>query len=70
MILGMQFPTDWVRKSEEKGIALSDILYGVAVEDLLTRIEASNFREYLWLTNEQAVGEEAYKKKVKERLTF
>ena len=70
MILGMQFPLDWVQKSEETGIALSDILYGVAVEDLLTRIEASNFKEYLWLTNEQSVGEEAYKKKVKERLVF
>lgn len=70
MILGMQFPLDWVEKSEEKKIALSDILYGVAIEDLLTRIEKSSFRDYLWLTNEQSVGEEAYKKKVKERLTF
>lgn len=70
MILGKQFPTDWVQKSEEKGIALSDILYAVAIEDLFMRIDASDFREYLWLTNEQAVGEEAYKKKVKEPLVF
>ena len=70
MMLGMKFPLDWVEKSKEKGIYLSDILYGVAIEDLFTRIENSNFKEYLWLTNEQAVGEEAYKKKVKERLEF
>ena len=70
MKLGMIFPEKWKQKSEKENISLSDILYGVAVEDLLCRIEASSFKEYLWLTDEQAVGIEAYKKKSKDRIEF
>lgn len=70
MKLGATFPLKWIQKSEQTGIALSDILYGIAMEDFMRRIENSPFAEYLWLTNEQALGEEAYKKKVKERLEF
>jgi len=70
MKLGMTFPQAWVDKSAKDDIQLSDILYGIAIEDLFARIEGSSFHEYLWLTNEQAVGETAYKKKVKERLEF
>ena len=70
MKLGMTFPQEWIDKSEKDHISLSDILYGLAIEDLLVRIQRSAFQEFLWLTNEQAVGEDAYKKKVKERLEF
>ena len=70
MKLGIQFPKEWIEKSEKDDILLSDILYGVAVEDLLRRIEKSNFFEYLWLTDEQAIGLESYKKKSKERMEF
>ena len=47
MKLGMQFPKEWLEKSEKDGILVSDILYGVAVEDLLRRIEKSSFYEFL-----------------------
>ena len=70
MKLGMTFPQEWLDKSEKDNIQVSDILYGIAVEDLLQRIEKSTFREYLWLTNEQSIGLEAYKKKSKERIEF
>ncbi len=70
MKLGMTFPKNWIEKSEKEGIPVSDILYGVAVEDLLGRIEKSSFYEFLWLTDEQAVGIEAYKKKSKDRIEF
>ena len=70
MKLGKTFPQEWLEKSEKDQIQLSDILYGVAVEDLLCRIENSSFGEYLWLTNEQSVGIEAYKKKTKDRMAF
>lgn len=70
MKLGMTFPQKWKDKSTKDDILLSDILYGVAVEDLFSRLEKSSFHDYLWLTNEQAIGEMAYKKKVKERLEF
>lgn len=70
MKLGMTFPQKWKDKSTKDDILLSDILYGVAVEDLFVRLEKSTFHEFLWLTNEQAIGEQAYKKKVKERLDF
>ena len=70
MKLGMTFPEKWIQKSEKDQISISDILYGLAVEDLLLRIERSTFSEYLWLTNEQAVGMEAYKKKSKDRIEF
>lgn len=70
MKLGMTFPQKWKDKSTKDDILLSDILYGVAVEDLFSRLEKSAFHDYLWLTNEQAIGEMAYKKKVKERLEF
>lgn len=70
MKLGMTFPQKWLDKSEKDGIQVSDILYGLAVEDLLCRIEKSSFYEYLWLTNEQAIGLDAYRKKSKERVAF
>ena len=70
MKLGMTFPEKWIQKSEKENISLSDILYGLAVEDLLLRIEKSTFAEFLWLTNEQAIGIEAYKKKSKDRIEF
>ena len=70
MKLGMTFPQSWIEKSTKDGIQVSDILYGLAVEDLMLRIEKSSFREYLWLTNEQIIGEDAYKKKIKDRLEF
>ncbi|MBQ3558454.1 MAG: hypothetical protein IJA07_02940 [Agathobacter sp.] len=70
MKLGMTFPQKWLDKCAKDEIQVSDILYGLAIEDLLRRIERSSFYEYLWLTNEQAVGLEAYKKKSKERLSF
>ena len=70
MKLGVEFPQEWKAKSEEEGIRLPDILYGYAVEDFLLRIEKSSFREWLWITNEAAIGTEAYKKVSKERLEF
>lgn len=70
MKLGMTFPQKWIEKSTKDDISVSDILYGLAVEDLLCRIENSTFFEFLWLTNEQAIGLEAYKKKSKEQLHF
>lgn len=70
MKLGTKFPESWSKKSEKDDILVSDILYGVAIEDLLHRIEKSNFYEFLWLTNEQAVGIESYKKNSKDRIEF
>lgn len=66
----MEFPQKWREKSIKDNILLSDILYGYAVEDVMRRIERSSFKEFLWLTNETAVGEEAYKKTTKESLEF
>ncbi len=70
MKLGMEFPQKWKEKSSKDNIALADILYGYAIENLMLRIEQSSFQEYLWLTNEYILGEEAYKKNAKERLEF
>ena len=70
MKLGMTFPQKWKDKSEKDDILLSDILYGIAVENLLQRLEKSTFHEYLWLANEEAIGEAAYKRKNKARLEF
>ena len=70
MRLGVDFPQEWKLHSEKAGIALSDILYGYIIESLMIRISKSSFYEYLWLTSEDALGEEAYKKKVKDRLSF
>lgn len=66
----MEFPQKWKEKSINDQIPLSDMLYGYAVENIMLRLENSSFKEYLWLVNEQAVSEEAYKKAVKERLEF
>lgn len=70
MKLGMTFPQKWIDKSTTSGISVSDILYGIAVEDLMLRMEKSNFWEFLWLTNEQAIGQDAYKKKTKDRIEY
>lgn len=66
----MEIPQKWKDKSEEENIQIADILYGLAVENLFQQIEKSSFYEYLWLTNEQAIGISAYKKKRKERIEF
>lgn len=70
MRLGVDFPQEWKQQSEKNGIPLSDILYGYAIERLMLRIEKSSFHEFVWLTNEDGLGEQAYKKKVKDRLFF
>lgn len=70
MKLGMEFPQKWKEKSIKDQIPLSDMLYGYAVENIMLRLESSSFKEYLWLANEQAIGEDAYRKTVKERLEF
>jgi len=70
MKLGMEFPAEWKEKSDKENMALSDILYGYAVENLLLRISHSSISEKMWLTNEQSIGEQAYKKKAKESLTY
>jgi len=66
----MEFPAEWKEKSDKENMALSDILYGYAVENLLLRISHSSISEKMWLTNEQSIGEQAYKKKAKESLTY
>jgi len=70
MKLGVEFPQRWKDKSNDTGIALSDILYGYVIENLMFRINKSSFQENLWISNESALGEEAYKKVSKERLEF
>ena len=70
MKLGEEFPQEWRQKAKKDGISLSDILYGQAVEDIMYRISNSSFQEYLWLTNEDALGETSYKRKSKEHLNF
>ena len=68
MKLGMEFPDKWKDKSKENGISLSDILYGCAIEDVMLRIYMSTYKESLWVANEDALGEEAYKKTSKDHL--
>ena len=70
MKLGTQFPHKWKEKSQNEGIALADILYGYAVEDIMQRIAKSSFREYLWIVDEGALGESSYRRKNKKRLEF
>ena len=70
MRLGTQFPQKWKEKSQKEGISLADILYGYAIEDIMERITKSSFREYLWVANEGALGEDAYRRKNKIRLEF
>ena len=67
MKLGTQFPHKWKEKSQNEGIALADILYGYAVEDIMQRIAKSSFREYLWIVDEGALGESSYRRKNKKR---
>lgn len=70
MKLGTEFPQEWKIISIKDEIALADILYGFAVEDIMQRISKSSFKEFLWLTKEDALGIDAYRKKVKPRLEF
>lgn len=70
MKLGMDFPLEWKTLSEQKGIALSDILYGYAVEDLMVRLEKSSFHEDVWIMNEDVLTEEAFRKNIKKSLSF
>lgn len=68
MKLGVEFPDKWKNKSKTDGILLSDILYGCAIEDVMLRIYMSAYKENLWVANEDALGEVAYRKISKEHL--
>lgn len=70
MKLGMDFPQEWKDLSEQSGTAISDILYGYAIEDLMVRLEKSSFCEYLWITSEAVLTEDSYRKNIKDRLSF
>lgn len=70
MKLGMDFPQAWKDRSEKSKMAIADILYGYAIEDLMVRLEQSSFHEYLWLTSDAVLTEAAYRKKVKDRISF
>ena len=70
MKLGTQFPQKWKEKSIRDDILLSDILYGYMLENLMLRIQKSSFREWIWLANEDVLGEEAYKKTTKKQIEF
>lgn len=70
MNLDMEFPQAWKAKSETLGIAISDVLYGYAVESLMLRIEKTSFYKDLWLSNTSALDQDAYGKIAKERLRF
>ena len=70
MKLGTDFPIEWKTLSEQSGIAISDILYGYAVEDLMVRLEKCSFHNSLWLMNEDVLTEEAFRKNIKKSLSF
>lgn len=70
MRVGIEFSEEWKCKSQETGIPLPDLLYGFVVEDFFLRLKKTSFCEALLLQNEQALGKEAYKRKVKECLNF
>ncbi len=70
MKLGMDFPKEWKTWNEKSGMAISDILYGYAVEDFMFRLERSSLHEHMWMMNEEAFSQEAFCKKVKDSLCF
>ena len=70
MKLGMDFPLEWKTLSEQSGIAISDILYGYAIEDLMVRLEKSSFHENMWIMNEDVLTEDAFRKNIKKSLSF
>ena len=70
MKLGTAFPSEWKTLSEQSGIAISDILYGYAVEDLMVRMANSSFHGQLWLIKEDVLSEASLCRNVKERLSF
>lgn len=70
MKLGIDFPQEWKTLSERKDMALSDILYGYAVEDFMVRLEKGALHELLWMMNEDAFTDEAFCKNVKTSLSF
>ena len=70
MKLGIDFPQEWKTLSEQKSMAISDILYGYAVEDFMVRLEKSALHEFLWMMNEDAFTDEAFCKNVKTSLSF
>ena len=70
MKLGVDFPLEWKKLSEQSGIAISDILYGYAVEDLMVRLEKSSFHENMWITNEDVLTEESFRKNIKKSISF
>ena len=51
-------------KSKETGISFSGLLGGAVLEEIVRRIGASEYKETLWLRNEQVLGEKQYKKKL------
>lgn len=70
MIVGGCEATELKKRSEELEIPFADLLWGYAVEDLMLRITASDYREYLWLMSLPLLGREAYRQRAKKRIRF
>lgn len=47
---------------EQTGIPFANLLCAYALEDFMLRIDGSDYREYLWLTNDRMLGEAAYRR--------
>lgn len=56
--------------SQQEGILFSNLLRGLAIEDLLFRIYSSEYKEFLWLVNQEAIGKKAYREGKDDSLRF
>ncbi len=70
MKIGMKYPQEWKLISEKLSLSLADFVYGLIIEDLFMRLEASSFSKQILLQNDKVLCVNAYRKKTKERMNF
>ena len=70
MKLGGCETTEIMKRSRELAIPFADLLWGYAVEDMMLRIEQSEYREFLWLESYPILGEQVYRERAERKIHF
>ena len=58
------------KRSEELAMPLADLLWGYVVEDMMLRIEDSDYHDILWLENGPILGKNAYRERAEKQIRF
>ncbi|MCD7709017.1 MAG: hypothetical protein LUI02_03990, partial [Clostridiales bacterium] len=70
MKVGTNDATELKALADGKGIPFANLLRGYALEDLMMRVCGSDYREFLWLRDDDMLGEKSYRQGREGTLVF